>query len=301
MALLAYPILLIIYTLSWLPMWMLYGVADFAYFILYTVLKYRVKVTRKNLRNAFPDKSDSELLVIEKRFYRHIGDVLVETIKSFSISASSLKKRMKVLNPELLEQYYLQKRSVIATTGHYGNWEWAAMTLSLHCEKNFRAKGLYLPLKNKVFNRAMIRSRSRFGVNLVSVTEISEVMEQTKNDCCIWGLIVDQSPGRPEKALWMNFLNQETPVAAGTEKYARQYNMVVVYGKITKVKRGWYTLEYLPVIDSAASSPVGEITSRHTSELEKVIKAEPSYWLWTHKRWKHKRPEGISMVQSFGK
>ena len=275
MALFAYPLLLIIYTLSWLPMWMLYGVADFAYFILYTVLKYRIQVTRKNLRNAFPDKSEDELKTIEKRFYRHIGDVLVETIKSFSISASSLKKRMKVLNPELLEQYYEQNRSVIATTGHYGNWEWAAMTLSLHCEKNFRAKGLYLPLKNKVFNRAMIRSRSRFGV--------------------------DQSPGRPEKALWMNFLNQETPVAAGTEKYARQYNMVVVYGKITKVKRGWYTLEYLPVIEHPESSPVGEITARHTSELEKVIKAEPSYWLWTHQRWKHKRPEGISMVENFGK
>jgi len=301
MTLLAYPLLIIIYALSWLPMWMLYGVADFAYFILYTVLKYRVKITRKNLRNAFPEKSESELVAIEKRFYRHLGDVLVETIKSFTVSAASLKKRMKVLNPELLEQYYVQNRSVIATTGHYGNWEWAAMTLSLHCDKKFKALGLYLPLKNKVFNRAMIRSRCRFGVELVSVTEISEVMENTKNECCIWGLIVDQSPGRPEKAVWLNFLNQETPVAAGTEKYARQYNMVVVYGKITKVKRGCYTLEYLPVIEHPESSPVGDITARHTSELEKVIKAEPSYWLWTHKRWKHKRPEGISMVQTFGK
>lgn len=301
MTLLAYPLLLIIYALSWLPMWMLYGVADFAYFILYTVLKYRIHVTRRNLRNAFPDKSESELIALEKRFYRHLGDVLVETIKSFTVSAATLKKRMKVLNPQLIADYYMQNRSVIATTGHYGNWEWAAMTLSLHCDKKFRALGLYLPLKNKVFNRAMIRSRSRFGVELVSVSEISEVMEKTKTDCCIWGLIVDQSPGRPEKALWMNFLNQETPVAAGTEKYARQYNIAVVYGKITKVKRGWYTLEYLPVIDQAQASPVGEITAIHTSRLEKVIQAEPSYWLWTHKRWKHKRPEGISLVQSVSK
>jgi KDO2-lipid IV(A) lauroyltransferase len=277
-------------------MWMLYGVADFAYFILYTVLKYRIQVTRKNLRNAFPDKSEDELKNLEKRFYRHLGDVLVETIKSFSISSASLKKRMKVLNPELLESYYAKGNSVIATTGHYGNWEWAAMTLSLHFDK-FKAMGLYLPLKNKVFNRAMIRSRSRFGVNLVSVTEISEVMEKTKNECCIWGLIVDQSPGKPEKAIWLNFLNQETPVAGGTEKYARQYNMVVVYGKITKVKRGFYTLEYLPVSDNAQASAIGEITSKHTACLEQVIKADPAYWLWTHKRWKHKRPAGINMVQ----
>ena len=295
MALLAYPVLIIIYALSLLPMWMLYGVADFAYFILYTVLKYRIQVTRKNLRNAFPDKSEDELKNLEKRFYRHLGDVLVETIKSFSISSASLKKRMKVLNPELLESYYAKGNSVIATTGHYGNWEWAAMTLSLHFDK-FKAMGLYLPLKNKVFNRAMIRSRSRFGVNLVSVTEISEVMEKTKNECCIWGLIVDQSPGKPEKAIWLNFLNQETPVAGGTEKYARQYNMVVVYGKITKVKRGFYTLEYLPVSDNAQASAIGEITSKHTACLEQVIKSDPAYWLWTHKRWKHKRPAGINMV-----
>jgi KDO2-lipid IV(A) lauroyltransferase len=296
MALLAYPILLIIYLLSLLPLWILYRVADFAYFILYVVLKYRVYVTRKNLRNAFPDKSDEELHAIEKRFYRHLGDVLVETIKSFSISASSLKKRMKVLNPEFLEHYYNQGRSVIATTGHYGNWEWAAMTLSHHYDK-FQAMGLYLPLKNKVFNRAMIRSRSRFGVNLVSVTEISEVMEKTKNDCCIWGLIVDQSPGRPEKAIWLNFLHQETPIAPGTEKYSRQYNMVVVYGKITKIKRGYYTLEYLPVIEQPTNSAVGQITAKHTSRLEEVIKSDPAYWLWTHKRWKHKRPAGVEMTQ----
>ena len=295
MALLAYPVLIIIYALSLLPMRMLHGVADFAYFILYTVLKYRIQVTRKNLRNAFPDKSEDELKNLEKRFYRHLGDVLVETIKSFSISSASLKKRMKVLNPELLESYYAKGNSVIATTGHYGNWEWAAMTLSLHFDK-FKAMGLYLPLKNKVFNRAMIRSRSRFGVNLVSVTEISEVMEKTKNECCIWGLIVDQSPGKPEKAIWLNFLNQETPVAGGTEKYARQYNMVVVYGKITKVKRGFYTLEYLPVSDNAQASAIGEITSKHTACLEQVIKSDPAYWLWTHKRWKHKRPAGINMV-----
>lgn len=296
MALLAYPILFLIYLISLLPLRILYGVADFAYFILYTVMKYRVQVTRRNLRNAFPNKTEEELHLLEKRFYRHLGDVLVETIKSFSISASSLKKRMQVLNPEFLEQYYAQGKSVIATTGHYGNWEWAAMTLSLHYDQ-FQAMGLYLPLKNKVFNRAMIRSRSRFGVNLVSVTEISDVMEKTKNDCCIWGLIVDQSPGRPEKAIWLNFLHQETPVAAGTEKYARQYNMVVVYGKITKIKRGYYTLEYLPVIEQPENSAVGEITAIHTSRLEEVIKSDPAYWLWTHKRWKHKRPAGVEMTK----
>lgn len=295
MALLAYPVLLLIYLISLLPLWVLYRVADFAYFILYTVMKYRVQVTRRNLRNAFPDKSEDEIKALEKRFYRHLGDVLVETIKSFSISASSLRKRMQVLNPEFLEQYYKQGRSVIATTGHYGNWEWAAMTLSLHYNQ-FKAMGLYLPLKNKVFNGAMIRSRSRFGVNLVSVTEISDVMEKTQKDCCIWGLIVDQSPSKPEKAIWLNFLQQETPVAVGTEKYSRQYNMVVVYGKITKIKRGYYTLEYLPVVEQPENTAVGEITATHTARLEAVIQADPAYWLWTHKRWKHKRPAGIEMT-----
>jgi len=295
MFILHYLILGIIYVLSLLPCWLLYRISDLSYLIIYKLFKYRVQVTRKNLKAGLPDVSDERLLQIEKQFYRHVGDVLVETIKSFSISKKELLKRMKIENADLLDKHLRSGKSLIAVTGHYGNWEWAAMSLALQVK--YPAYGLYLPLKNKVFNASMVRSRSRFGVRLVSVKDLSEKMEQLQNETCIWGFIVDQSPAKPDRAHWIEFLNQETAVATGTDRYARQYNLGVVFGKITKVKRGYYTLNYEEVCIDSTNTTEGQISKKHSGILENVIHKEPSYWLWTHKRWKHKKPSGVTLIR----
>lgn len=271
--------------------------SDVLYLLIYRALKYRVKVARKNLRNAFPEKSEAELIQIEQKFYRHLCDILVETIKSFSISEQELTKRMKLLNPELLESFHKRGIPLIGITGHYGNWEWAAISLAL--QSRYEALGLYLPLKNKVFNSAMIRSRSRFRLTLASVKEISDIMELTAARLTMWGFVVDQSPGKPERAIWVDFLHQETPVAAGTEKYARTYDKGVVFGKIQKVKRGHYTLEYEVVCEQGAKTTEAEITRKHTAILERIIQQQPEYWLWTHKRWKHRRPDSLPLYPAY--
>jgi len=288
-----YLVLFIVFILSLLPLPILYGISTLLYFLFYKVFKYRIKVTRQNLRASFSDLSDTELRKIEKTFYRHLCDVLVETIKSFSISERELLKRMKIENAELLEFHLKKGKSLIAVTGHYGNWEWAAMSLAL--QVNYPAYGLYLPLKNKTFNNKMVRSRSRFGVQLISVKDLDAKMEQFKNQTCIWGFIVDQSPARPDRAHWIRFLNQETPVATGTDRYARQYDLGVVFGKIKKIKRGFYTLTYEPVCIDAKQSKEGSISRSHSEILERIIREEPAYWLWTHKRWKHRRPERMTI------
>jgi KDO2-lipid IV(A) lauroyltransferase len=288
-----YFVLFIVFILSLLPLPILYVISTLLYFLFYKVFKYRINVTRQNLRASFSDLSDVELRKIEKTFYRHLCDVLVETIKSFSISERELLKRMKIENAELLEFHLKKGKSLIAVTGHYGNWEWAAMSLAL--QVNYPAYGLYLPLKNKTFNNKMVRSRSRFGVQLISVKDLDAKMEQLKNQTCIWGFIVDQSPARPDRAHWIHFLNQETPVATGTDRYARQYDLGVVFGKIKKIKRGFYTLTYEPVCIDAKESKEGSISRSHSEILERIIREEPAYWLWTHKRWKHSRPERMTI------
>lgn len=295
MFILHYLILGIIYVLSLLPFWILYRISDLSFLILYKLFRYRVHVTRKNLKAGLPNEPEEKLRQIEKQFYRHLGDVLVETIKSFSISKKELLKRMKIENAELLDKHLSSGKSLIAVTGHYGNWEWAAMSLAL--QVNYPAYGLYLPLKNKAFNASMVRSRSRFGVRLVAVKELADKMEQLKNETCIWGFIVDQSPAKPDRAHWIEFLNQETAVATGTDRYARQYNLGVVFGKITKVKRGYYTLRYEEVCIDSTKTTEGEISKKHSGILEKLIQQEPQYWLWTHKRWKHKKSAGVNLVR----
>lgn len=283
----SYPLLWFIYGLSILPMNLLYLLSDVIYFLLYTIFKYRVHVTRTNLENAFPEKSAQERLIIEKGFYRHLSDIVVETIKSFTISEKELNKRMKLLNPEVLNNFYNQKKKMIAVTGHFANWEWAAITLPF--QSKYDPQGVYLPIKNKVFNGAMIKSRSRFGIDLLHAGKMQEEMEKRKDKLSITGFIADQSPANPDRGYWIGFLNQETSVARGTEKYAKKYDMAVAFGKISKVKRGYYTLEYKVVCENALATKETEITKIHTGFLEELIKNEPQYWLWSHKRWKHKR------------
>ena len=295
MFILHYIILGIIYLISLLPLWFLYRISDLSYVILYKVFKYRIHITRKNLKAGLPNLSEGELLRIEKQFYRHLGDVLVETIKSFSISKNELLRRMKIENAEILDKHLRAGKSLIAVTGHYGNWEWAAMSLAL--QVNYPAYGLYLPLKNKVFNASMVRSRSRFGVRLVAVKELADKMEQLKNETCIWGFIVDQSPAKPDRAHWIEFLHQDTAVATGTDRYARQYNLGVVFGRINKVKRGYYTLKYEEVCIDSNGTEEGQISKKHSEILEIVIHYEPAYWLWTHKRWKHRKPERLNRIR----
>jgi len=261
--------------------------------MIYTVFGYRKRVTRNNLKNSFPKKTAEDLAKIEVLFYRHFADIVVETVKSFTISEASLRKRMKLVNPEFLEKMYNAKISLIAVTGHYGNWEWAALSLPL--QSKFTPQGIYRPLKNKVFNRSMIHSRSRFGLKLISSEFIAQEFEAMIKNPTITGFIADQSPSNPKKSVWVDFLNQETPVAYGTEKYARSCKLGVAFGKINKIKRGFYTLEYELVTDKPEQLPDGAITEIHSEILERCIQSNPQYWLWTHKRWKHKRPEGINL------
>ena len=193
----SYPLLALIYGISYLPFSLLYLISDFLYILLYRVFAYRVSVCHENIKRALPTKTDAEIKAIEKQFYRHLCDVIVETIKSFTISPRELKKRMKLLNPEVLADVYRTNRKMIAVTGHYGNWEWAAITLPFQSQYN--AQGVYLAIKNPVINRAMIKSRSRFGIDLLEAGKIYQELENRKSSLSITGFIADQSPSKPEK------------------------------------------------------------------------------------------------------
>jgi KDO2-lipid IV(A) lauroyltransferase len=291
-----YPLLAMIYGISYLPFHVLYFISDFLYILLYRIFAYRVKVCNANLKKALPYKTEEEIKIIEKKFYKHLCDVIVETIKSFTISPKELKKRMKLLNPEVLAEVYRTNRKMIAVTGHYGNWEWAAITLPFQSQYN--AQGVYLAIKNPIINRAMIKSRSRFGIDLLEAGKIYQELENRKSTLSITGFIADQSPSKPEKGIWMHFLNQETVVASGTERYAALHEMAVAFGKIRKIKRGYYTLEYELVTENAAIEKAGAVTQKHTQILEKIIQEEPQFWLWSHKRWKHKRPAETPILSS---
>src|ERR1041384_7816488 len=186
--------------------------------------------------------------------------------------------RLKIVNGELLNQYQSLGKSVIAVTGHYGNWEWVAITLPFHSK--LKACGIFLPLTNKFFDKKMQKSRSRWGIELMAVRDVRAFFEDHKNQTYVYGFIADQSPSNPDRAVWVNFLNRDTACLPGTERYAKEYNVPVVFGEIKKIKRGYYELHYHLLVDKPLETTEGEITRLHTSFLEKIIQRQPEYWLW---------------------
>jgi len=281
---------LVILPVSKLPFWMLYLLSDFLYLVLYKVIGYRTKVVRENLSNSFPNKSEKEIVALEAKFYSHLCDLVVESLKAFSISLEEAKLRMKDRNIEVVNQYYKQGRQVVLVGGHYGNWELFAITIGATTAHSTVA--LYTPLKNQFINEKITKSRSKYGLEMLAIKDIKEKL--TSIDAKLYAIIfgADQSPRKSQRAYWMNFLNQETGVQFGTEKFAKEFDAVFVFVTIYKTKRGYYELQYDLITDQANQEEFGYISKTHTQMLEKVIQQQPEHWLWSHRRWKHKRPEG---------
>ncbi|MBK5285422.1 MAG: lysophospholipid acyltransferase family protein, partial [Bacteroidia bacterium] len=169
----------------------------------------------------------------------------------------------------------------------YANWEWPALAFIRH--SSHKSLGIYKPLNNKFFDLKLQQTRSKFGLTLMAVREVAQYFEEHKDIACSYGFIFDQSPSNPAKGHWMKFLNQDTVVLTGVERYARQYNFPVLYGKITREKRGMYRIEYELITDTPQQTKTGEITEANMRVNEKLILSAPEFYLWTHRRWKHKR------------
>ena len=196
-----------------------------------------------------------------------------------------------MLNPEFIEEYYRNGRSIIMAGGHFNNWELFAVAIDSAIPHNTIA--IYQPLTNKFFDEKMRSTRGKYGLRMISTKIVKRVFDEERANISAFIFGSDQSPSNPNNCYWMKFLNQDTGVLFGVEKYAKEYNYPVVYGRINKVRRGYYTFEFSKVTDTPAECQHGEITETFTKMLEKDIVQFPQYWLWSHRRWKHKRPTKV--------
>ena len=279
-----------LYLISLLPFPVLYFFSDILYILLYYILKYRRKVVSNNLLNSFPEKTKSELELIEKRFYRYLADLMLESVKTISISANEIKKRFVFKNLDLLTKHLQNGRSVIAVSGHYGNWEWGPVAIGLELKEKVLV--VYKPLSDKRFEGLMNSMRSRFGSVMVPMKLTLRKVIEYKNEPNVLVLVGDQTPTREESQYFTKFLNQQTAVFLGVEKIALKLNNPIVYFSINRIKRGYYECVVKSLIDNPEHTKEHEITDAHTKELEKNIRFQPEYWLWSHKRWKFS-PENL--------
>ncbi len=281
-----------IYGISLLPFPLLYLLSDGIYFLIYRVLGYRKEVVMSNLRNSFPEKDEAELKAIASKFYRWFCDLTLETLKTLTISPEEVRKRVEFRGKDILQQYVREKRSVILVLGHYGNWELAGARYSQ--ERDIpQLHVIYHPLANARFDRLMHHMRTRHGTKLYTMRETSKAMIRDRDLLTATAFIADQTPS-PERAYWMTFLNQDTPVFQGTEGLARKLDKPVIYISITRPERGYYCMSMETLVADPTLTRDGEITEVHTRRLEQDIRKYPELWLWTHRRWKHKRPSTVN-------
>jgi len=277
---------LLILPLSLLPYPLLYLLSDIFFLIMYRVIGYRKEVVFANLRNSFPNKSNQELKKIMSDFYRHLCDIIMESVKGFTISEKQLRKRLIIKNPEFSNYFADKGQSIIFVGGHYNNWEICAQAFALYSKH--KCIGIYKPLSNAFINDQIYTSRSKYGMHLISMKQTKKSFEDgDEPKAIVFGS--DQNPANPKRAHWVQFLNQDTGVLFGVERYAKEYDWPVVFVSISKVKRGHYEVEYSLITDSPTEQPHGKITEDFTKRLEQDIINQPQYWLWSHKRWKHKR------------
>lgn len=270
-----------------LPFRMMYVLSGVFYFLIYHVIGYRRAIVSDNLSKSFPDKSVEEIRVLTMKFYHHLCDIGLEGIKGFSMSPQELIRRHHILNPELADHYFKKGISVISAPGHYNNWEWGSLSPGLQIK--YPIVGFYKCMSNTRVDIFVKKHRAKFNTRLASLKETAGTFNELSGIPHAYIMASDQSPTNLKDCYWINFLNQDTPWLHGIEKYARKYNWPVIYVDIQKVKRGFYELKLVLITENPASIPEGEITRLYTQHLEKSILQEPAYWLWSHKRWKHKR------------
>jgi Kdo2-lipid IVA lauroyltransferase/acyltransferase len=278
-----------IYLFMLIPFPFFYGLSELVFFILYYLIGYRKKIVKQNLKNSFPQKSEAEIQKITRKFYRYLCDLFLETFKTLVIRKSVALKRCR-LHPEakkLFDQYYAEQKSLVIVMGHFGNWEWAGNAFSLTCKHQLYV--IYHPLRNKFFDRLMYRMRTKFGSKLIAMQDTYKEMVRNKNEINATAFIADQTPF-PETAYWTKFLNQDTPVFQGTEKIAKKMNYPVVYVSVKRIRRGRYEIFAETLFENPAETVPGEISEAHTRRLERDIIEQPETWLWSHRRWKHKKP-----------
>lgn len=278
------------YTLSILPMPVLYRISDFMYALVYYVIGYRKKVVRQNLENAFPEKDMKELLNIEKKFYHHFCDVSVEAIKTLTISEKEIKKRLVVLNPEMLQEFLNRHQSILMYTAHQGNWEWLVyLPIFFH----YPSFTFYRPLQNRYFNGLLLIMRERFGVTCVdSKKGYRTILHQERKKMPVMNcLIGDQSPTRSDAKQWCNFMHRETAFFVGAEKIAQKTGATVLFPSFIKVRRGRYELQFQAVEKKWTKNGNFSIINGYAKLLEATISKYPELWLWSHRRWKLSPPQ----------
>jgi KDO2-lipid IV(A) lauroyltransferase len=274
--------------LSRLPWALLYAFSAFLYFLAYYVVHHRQHVIREQLEKVFPDQSAAQRDAIHKQFLRNFCDVLIELLKSVSMSEADMRRRMRVTNPELPRRYLDAGQSVMLMTSHLGNWEWLLHGVTL--QLGYPVDAAYKPLHDQWAERLMLGLRSRFGARLVPAKELLADFFRRRGIVRALGMNADQAPVSTDQRYWTQFLGQDTAFYIGAEQIARATRLPILYARVVRVRRSYYEVEFLPLWDGQEALEPNQVTERYARACEVDVLKRPADWLWSYRRWRLKKP-----------
>lgn len=275
--------------LSRLPTFFMYGISDIVYIFIFHFIKYRRKTVFKNLRKAFPEKSESEIREIAIKFYHHLSDIFIENIAFIRMSPERTKKMIDFESCiDVATQIFNQNKHIVVATAHYSNWE---LYFTLPLLSPHTTLGIYKPLNDKNYDREFYNMRTKYGAIPVPMHDAFRTILQYDKDqnYIIVGLIADQRPPKSSSNYWTKFLNQDAAIFLGPEKIAKKIKAPIVFTHLEKIQRGKYRMICDMVLEDPNQYKEFEIAELYIRWVEKIIKEKPEYYLWSHNRWKHKR------------
>jgi len=278
--------------ISIIPFAILYALSDLLAFIFIHLIKYRYKVIRTNLVQSFPELSEREIEKLHIHFLHHLADIFLEGIKGFSMSKETLLTRYQVKNPEIFSTHSIQGKSILLAGSHYNNWEWGVLIFNQALP--LQVSGIYQIVKNPYIQQYLMKRRARWGMNLISVQNaIQTIISYPKQHAVM--ILSDQSPSNIKSAIWLDFLNQDTPCLHGLGVMAIKTGFPIYYYEVIKVKRGYYEIQINTLVADPSKETVESITQLYYKVLEATIKKAPQYWLWSHRRWKRQREGAVEV------
>ena len=274
--------------ISRLPMWALYAFSSFLYLLAFYVVRHRHQVIREQLDKVFPDASAGERRRIHQQFLRNFCDVMVEVLKSVSMSEAEMRARVQIVNLDLARSYLDAGRSLMFVTSHLGNWEWLLHGVTLHL--GYPVDAAYKPLHDQWAERLMLKIRSRFGARLVPAKELLADFLKRRGIVRAVAMNADQAPVSTDKRYWTRFLGQDTAFYVGAEQIARATRLPILYVRVRRVRRGYYAVELQTLWDGREATEANAVTERYARACEIDVLARPADWLWSYRRWRLKKP-----------
>ncbi|HXC20452.1 MAG TPA: lysophospholipid acyltransferase family protein [Steroidobacteraceae bacterium] len=274
--------------LSRIPFAALYAFAGFLYFLAYYVVRHRRHVIVEQLEKVYPEASVAQRVAIHKQFLRNYCDVLIEVLKSVSMSEADMRRRMRVTNLEVARQYLDAGQSIMFVTSHLGNWEWLLHGVTL--QLGYPVDAAYKPLHEAWAERLMLGVRSRFGARLVPAKELLADILRRRGITRALGVNADQAPISTDQRYWTKFLGQDTAFYIGAEQIARATRLPMMYARVRRVQRSCYEVEFLQLWDGREAIEPNQMTERYARAYEADVLASPADWLWSYRRWRLKKP-----------